>query len=184
MHGGADVLVTDHHKTNESIVWTVSVCVVTGRRLCLNRPIRVHAQRKFASCSSSITSSPGGSLLYNAATVCSPSDQSTADQSPGAAVRKLIAVGRRPNTDDFLTFLCLRGALNSLSLVCLSVCLHVCYIDRCCDNVLHSSLVTSSSRNWTEICRLHLNISLLSILVAATVVLSSVDVHWKVYTKM
>ena len=74
--------------------------------ITMNRPIRVRAQRKFAS-SSSVASSPCGSVAYNRA-VSSPSDMSTADQSPLPAMRKLLA-GRRVNTDDFLTFLCLRG---------------------------------------------------------------------------
>ena len=74
---------------------------VVSDSLCVDvRPIHVRAQRKFAA---SVTSSPCGS-----AAVSSPSDMSTADQSPVPTFRKLLA-GRRVTTDDFLTFLCLRG---------------------------------------------------------------------------
>ena len=85
-----------------------SICTyrLTVIYLFRSKPIRVRAQRKFAS-SSSVASSPCGSVIYNR-TVSSPSDWSTTDQSPASAVRKLLA-GRRVNTDDFLTFLCLRG---------------------------------------------------------------------------
>jgi len=66
----------------------------------------VRAQRKFAS-SCSAASSPCGSFIHNRS-VSSPSDWSAVDQSPLPAVQKLLA-GQRVTTDDFLTFLCLRG---------------------------------------------------------------------------
>jgi len=68
----------------------------------IGRPIRVRALRKFAS-SSSVASSPCGSVAAS-----SPSDWSATDQSRLPAVYRL-ASGRPVNTDDFLTFLCLRG---------------------------------------------------------------------------
>ena len=70
----------------------------------------MRAQRKFASVGS-VASSPCGSVV-----VSSPSDVSTADQSPLVAMRKLLA-GRQVTTDDFLTFLCLRGLLLSLFVI-------------------------------------------------------------------
>lgn len=85
----------------------------TSLHLCCNRPIHIRAQRKFAS-SSSVASSPCGSVAHNRA-VSSPSDWSAADQSPLQAVRKSIA-GRRVTTDDFLTFLCLRGLTSNYSI--------------------------------------------------------------------
>lgn len=99
-------------------LWVCCDCCDWPLCICVARPIRVRAQRKFAS-SSSVASSPCGSVMYNRA-VSSPSDWSTVDQSPLPAVRKLLA-GRRVTTDDFLTFLCLRGltlTLNRRFLIC------------------------------------------------------------------
>jgi len=87
------------------------------KRLCVllcmaGRPIHVRAQRKFA------LGSPCGS-----AAVSSPSDVSSAatDQSPLPALRKILA-GRRITTDDFLTFLCLRGECDYCPDCCVLCC--------------------------------------------------------------
>jgi len=75
--------------------------------LVLETKRKVHAQRKFAQGAGSLTNSPHSSPLKELSRVRARDTGSTSSSSSSGPT--ILQKGERPKTEDFLTFLCLRG---------------------------------------------------------------------------
>merc|ERR1712012_679887 len=70
---------------------------------------RVHAQRKFAQGAGGISVSPQVSPLKEIRSRSVKNDNASSSSSSSSGASFPVSKGERPKTEDFLTFLCLRG---------------------------------------------------------------------------